>query len=485
MPIKYKDTGRDLIHNQTLVEKLEKNANINSTADMMSEIIAERTKMKASSFLDMIGVLTPVTYYQIVPDSQNNYNVDAESPSDIANDGKKYIKINDFKIKLSSPTNFDNEKDEDQQSYTTGGSFIVLPRTIYPSPGDAFQMVYYGRRILYQVTSAKPITYENDGGFECEYEQMSTKVGADIPEERIVSTKNFVHELIGTTYKSVLTPYEHELLKKFQELYKHLSEVFNNLFYDKVIDSYICRNYDYDRNKKRFEDNNNINSLGVRGGIFRGNLEMDPVYRMSEPREINTEEAVYDNLLNNFIAKHNIFASHEGMLIAIEPKIEIDRVNYKRSVFGCLEGRSVSNYRNTLVSPTKIGVLSNHINSYFVGKYNVIHNDKPLENEELPDFFPKSLVTQLKDGKKTDLYLSCTSKVYSSLESMIIETIVRYVYNSTDDFKDRFLYLYERMDGLYEHDISYANIYYLFPLLGFILDQTLNEMYSTNSLLNE
>ena len=80
--------------------------------------------------------------------------------------------------------------------------------------------------------------------------------------------------------------------------------------------------------------------------------------------------------------------------------------------------------------------------------------------------------------------LKCSDIIYNSLDSMMIETIVRYVYNRKDDFVDRFVYLYENMDNLYEHDISYANIYYLFPLIGFILEKQLEEMYKNNIILN-
>ena len=58
MPIKSKNIGMDLVNNTPLVEQVQNEAIINSVDDMMSEIIAERTKMKATAVLNMVGVMT-------------------------------------------------------------------------------------------------------------------------------------------------------------------------------------------------------------------------------------------------------------------------------------------------------------------------------------------------------------------------------------------------------------------------------------------
>jgi hypothetical protein len=129
-------------------------------------------------------------------------------------------------------------------------------------------------------------------------------------------------------------------------------------------------------------------------------------------------------------------------------------------------------------------MLTPEINAYFVGKFNVIHDDEISSFSELPDFFPQPLVEQIKTGKNRDLNLLFNGTIYNSIESVIIDTIVRFIYKKTDDFVDRFVYLYDNTDNLYEHNISYANIYYLFPMLGFIIERKLEEMYTSNSNLS-
>ena len=482
MPIKYNETGMDLVNATPLLDRVI-DVNPSASEDMMSEILSQKMKMKATSMLNMVGVLTPVTYYQAVADSSNNYNVDASMPSDISYDTKKFIEIKNFKLKLSGATSLNQAGEEEEQSWESQGSAIILPRTIQPNIGDMFIMEYYGRKICYQLTSVNLTSYEMDSGYECEYNIYKTDY--TIPKNQIPSTKIYRHDLIATTYRPILDDAEYGLLTKFRKLYDHLGAIFNSLFYDKTIDSYILRNYDIDKDLKEFKDNTNINTLGKYGGVYRSTIQMDYQNHAVRPRGVGFENAAYDNNLNTFISKNRVFRYYDGLLLSVEPKLGLDRVSYKRSIFGCLEAQSISNYKNTFVSPSRIEILTQNINSYFVGKMNVIHDDHPSPDKGEFELVPESLIIQLKNGKSEDMNVKCTGLVYASLDALIIETIVRYVYKRTDDFIDRFLYLYDNMDNLYEHDISYANIYYLFPMLGFILERTLEEMYNNNIRLDK
>ena len=68
MPIKYNETGMDLVNATPLLDRVI-DVNPSASEDMMSEILSQKMKMKATSMLNMVGVLTPVTYYQAVADS--------------------------------------------------------------------------------------------------------------------------------------------------------------------------------------------------------------------------------------------------------------------------------------------------------------------------------------------------------------------------------------------------------------------------------
>ena len=483
MPVKSNKIGNDLINNNSILDQLKNTENVKAKDEVMSDIIAEKLKMKASSAMHMVGILTPVLYYQAVADGSNNYNVDANGPSDINYDTKKYIEIKDFRVKLSNATNFENANEDDEKSYESNGSMIILPRTIKPNVGDMFIMKYYGRNIAYMVNSVETISMENDSGFECQY--IIYKENYNVPENQITSHKLYRHELVGTSYRPILTSNEYDLLKKFEKVYDHMSDVFNDLFYDRDIDSYLCKNYEKSKCKVKFLDNNNINTLGKRKGVFRASYQGDCMTHTNLPNIIPTEDVIYDNLLNKFVSKNRIFNHYSGLLLSVEPKMGDDRVGYKRSVFGCLEAQSVVNYKNTFVSPTKIEILNPAINAYFVGKLNVIHSDSIIPNDVNYKLFDDLRNGLLMVQKSTDLNTKCTNTVYQSMEAFLVETIVRYVYNKCDDFMDRFKYLYDNIDKLYEHEMSYFDIYYLFPMIGYIISNKLNEIYSNNINLDK
>jgi hypothetical protein len=184
------------------------------------------------------------------------------------------------------------------------------------------------------------------------------------------------------------------------------------------------------------------------------------------------------------MTKNRIFRRYDGVTLSVEALLNLDRVGYKRSIFSCLETRTVANFKNTFVSPINIGYMQHGVPSYLVGKKNVIHSDVPIMDMiEGNSLFPEKLITNIKNGDPKDMNDSCNNKIYSSIESMIIETIVRFVFNKTFDFIDRFEYLYNNIDKLYEHDMKYSDIFYLFPMLGYVIEKSLEEIYSDNILL--
>lgn len=455
----------------------------NNTEDMLSEIVEDRTKMKNTSIMEMVGVLTTVTYYRSVKDPQNNYASDSNGPNNVALDTKKYDEISKFKVKINGAASFGQEGEEDNKSYESSGSLVILPRTIKPVEGDLFIMTYYGRDVCYRISTVETKAFEQDSGFECQYSQY--KEDYRLPESMIASRYIYYHEFVGTTYRPVLTLKEYENIQHLGDLCNHISQVFNDLFYDKTVNGYLYKNYDAQkRGKDYLLDNNNINTLGKRGGLFRGNYDGDSIAYQNRPRVVRKEDIAYDNMLNHFITKNRIFRKYDGVTLSVEALLNLDRVSYKRSIFNCLETRTVANFKNTFVSPINIDFMQHGVPSYLVGKKNVIYSDVPITDASEEEIFPIKLTTKLKDGKQSDdMKDSCNNKMYASIEAMIIETIVRFVYKATDDFIDRFEYLYNNIDKLYEHNIKYSDIYYLFPMLGYVIEKSLEEIYSDNILL--
>lgn len=482
MPIRYDDIGNNgqyLKDTTPLTEKLETKPQYDALSDMMSNIIDEKQKMKNTAAIDMVGALTPIVYYQLVSSADNNYAVSNDSPSDLAIDEKKYKLIKNFKVKFNTPIDASDEGEEGTSSYVTAGSITILPRTIQPNAGDLFVVNYYNRKMCYVIDTVNVKSFEQDSGYECSFNLY--KQDYEPSYDAITGTYNFVQELIGTTYRAVLKPEEHENLIKFQKLYNHLSSVFNSIFYNSDMNVYVIKDYKATYTLKENNYNINSNTLGHLQGYYRAtvNISTSSANRNYVDRD---DHCCYDNFLNEFIAKHRVFRYFDNLLITIDPLLPEDRIAYKRSVFGCVETRSVSNYKNKFVSPIKINVCQPGISPLFVGKTNILHTENLIPNVK-DEVFPSSLIKQLDTGKSADMNISCNDKAYPSLESLIIETITRFVYKKTDDFVDRFKTLYENIDDLYEHKIMAIDIYYLFPLLGYIIEKTIEELYEDNITL--
>lgn len=477
MPIRYDDIGNNgqyLQDKTPLTEKLETKPQYDAISDMMSNIIDEKQRMKNTAAIDMVGALTPVIYYQLVPN--NDYSVASDQPTDVALDEKKYKLIKDFKVKFNGPIDANDEGEEGTKSYITAGTITILPRTIKPNEGDLFVVNYYNKKMCYVIDTVTVKSFEQDSGFECSFNLYKQDF---VPKEgSITGTYTFIQEFVGTTYRAVLKPEEYENLIKFQKLYKHLSTTFNTLFYNSITNIYTINDYKATYSLKENNYNINSNTLGRINGYFRAtkNVFTSPANKSFVDRD---DHCCYDNYLNEFISKNKIFRYFDDLLITIDPLLPEDRIGYKRSVFGCLEARSVSNYKNKFVSPIKINVCQPGIPPLFVGKTNILHLERPIEGIS-DEVFPQSLIKQLETGKSTDMSISCNDKAYPSMESLIIETITRYIYRRTDDFVDRFKALYDNIDDLYEHKMKEINIYYLFPLIGYIIEKTIEELYQDN-----
>ena len=285
MPIKYKDydTDPDNIDTTPIVEKLGEKTKTDAVSDMMTNIIEEKQKMKNTAMMDMAGVLTPVKYYQKVGDYKNNYNVGNSQPNSISINLEKYYEIKDFKVKLTNSVSLEEDGDEDNKSYITTGNLIILPRTIKPNEGDIFIMKYYQRTAAYMISKVDIKSYEEDSGFECEFTLYKENFVMD--PNYIVKTYNYIQELVGTSYRPILTSNEYSNLKKYEDIYNRLSSIFNNLFYDKQINGYFLKN---SNNKPIINENiNNINTLKSRNGLYQGNSHREDRYMDVIPRRVN------------------------------------------------------------------------------------------------------------------------------------------------------------------------------------------------------
>ena len=93
MPVRYDDiglNGQNMQDTTPLVEKIDAKKQYDAVSDMMSNIIDEKQKMKNTAAIDMVGTLTPVTYYQVLAESSANYATNNSQPSDLSINDTKF-----------------------------------------------------------------------------------------------------------------------------------------------------------------------------------------------------------------------------------------------------------------------------------------------------------------------------------------------------------------------------------------------------------
>ena len=193
MPVRYDDIGLNgqyMKDTTPLVEKMDAKKQYDAVSDMMSNIIDEKQKMKNTAAIDMVGTLTPITYYQVIAESSANYTVSNNQPTDLSINETKYNLIKNFKVKFTGPIDNDTEGEEGTKSFVTNGSFIVLPRTIKPNEGDLFIINYYNKKMCYVVNTVNVKSFEQDSGFECQFSLY--KQDYVVPTNQIKGTYEFI-----------------------------------------------------------------------------------------------------------------------------------------------------------------------------------------------------------------------------------------------------------------------------------------------------
>ena len=78
------------------------------------DIIDERLSNKNSAMIDMIGMLTPVTWFhQVVSGPNTQYSMNTSANSDIAFESKKYDVYNNFQVKFDGKIENSDEGDSE------------------------------------------------------------------------------------------------------------------------------------------------------------------------------------------------------------------------------------------------------------------------------------------------------------------------------------------------------------------------------------
>ena len=440
------------------------------------DIIDERLSIKNTSIMDMIGTLTKVTWFHIVTDSkESNYAINTNPINGIAYDDKKFDVYRNFEIKFQEKIDNSDEGDQETiRSYITEGNLVVMPRTIKPYENDMFAMMYLDKLIIYRITSVRVQTMESDPGFNCSFTQF--KSDQYITVDDFIETLNvnndyyFHHELVGSSYRPIITYSEEIYLSKLRKLYEEIGKIFIQNCYDETYNTYFLKYCGEDVPK--ITNNNNIKVRPL------PNADSNKWYQWGlSYHDLFTEDlplSLYDNLLCYFIKRHGIFKNINGTIYVPDTFLPLYEGMYSRSIFSAIEERDKTRFKNKNTFETSIKVQEPGISSMLIGRYNISHLDGSSGSS-----------AQLLSPTLVDLIVSAPSslntpfnqKVYENYSSLIAEIIAIYVLKASSDLREPLMTLHDNISELYSDNVKSENIFYLYPMLGYVISKTLENAF--------
>lgn len=449
-------------------------------------IINEKLNVKNTSVMNMINLTTQVTWYHLVNDGiTSNFAIDTTPVSGIAFDDKKYDIIRNYDVRLDDPFSPTEEGDQETiRSQITEGSLTILPRTIKPNENDMFSLVYLDKLNFYRVTEVTPVSLEQDAGFKCSFSlfESDRHLTEKDFEERLQINRvyQFHMELVGSSYRPIITYDDEEFLTKMRKLYNTVGEIFIENCYDKALNTYFIRYEGKDSSK--ITDINNIYRFhrcpqGCNAPPnYRGYVGVDYHYYELDYVPIN----VYDNLLIYFMKKHRIFEEINKRIVCPDLLLPVYDGMYMRSIFAAVEERDDKRFKNKHTIETAIKVQEPGTSALLVGKYIVSHEDAPSMTSA--QLLSQTLI-DLIVNKPLDLTKPFREKEYNSYSALISEIIAKYVLRISSDHEEPLLALYENMSYLYKDSVMSENIFYLYPLLGYVINRTLEEKFKDNTII--
>ena len=153
----------------------------------------------------------------------------------------KFNKINDFIIYGIERITIDYDAgDNGIEANPVNGEATILPNTITPRPGDYFGINYIKEKNLFKVISVSTDTLDNGANiYKLEYSLCSDGYTAERIEKQVDQCFDFVVTNSGTDFKTIILSTDYELIKTLEQLVQELIISFNNIFFNKYLQTFI------------------------------------------------------------------------------------------------------------------------------------------------------------------------------------------------------------------------------------------------------
>ena len=206
-------------------------------------VLQDRLEVKNTPLSRMTGLKTTVVYYQQKTIGRNDYLVNTAGLNTIDVNKLNFIKIEGFVIICQGDSSYQANSLEMSVDVNVDGEAKVLPKTIQPLVGDRFIMNVGDKNCLFKVTGVNKTTIETDSAYTLNYTLEEDVLGEKYSqvESCVTDVRHFVYAHVGTTFRTIFREDEYIALEKLSKMYNTMSELYNEMFYNKDKNKYVLK----------------------------------------------------------------------------------------------------------------------------------------------------------------------------------------------------------------------------------------------------
>lgn len=448
-------------------------------------VLQDRIDTKKTPLSRMTGLKTSVIYYHQKTTGRNDYVVNTANIGTLDINKLNFIKISDFIIICQGEMSTNTENTEMSVDINVDGELKVLPSTIKPLVNDHFIMFVGDKECLFRVTNVSKTTIETDASYLVSYTLVEDSLNEKRKELEICTTDkyNFVYSHVGTSFRTLFKEEEYVSLEKMEKMYKTMSRLYNELFYDKYKNTYLL---EYDCAEIKDEYGNPLlesDYIEQPYIVALSNEEVKNGVKPKEPKMNNTDvwfgSFFYDRMLIEFITKTGLFTRVGRKIFRISQlQGDLDKW-YSKTIFYAVEHQinKLLRFKYHLPSPVTRVTIASTLNLY--GTVSL----EPLveKTQNGLELYPHDLINYIMWSGIPERSLNNVSiNTYKDMIELMCEVIGMYVNKKENYIVDRLMLMYDKLDEFYSLSIKDQNTFYLFPILSYIIQKIMDRLSSSD-----
>ena len=450
-------------------------------------VLQDRLELKNTPLSRMTGLKSTVIYYQQKTIGRNDYLVNTAGVNTIDVNKLNFIEIKDFVILCQGETSYQSSPTEMSIDVNVDGEAKVLPKTIQPLAGDRFIMSVGDKNCLFKVTGVSKTTIETDAAYAFTYTLEEDILGEKYSEIKkcVTETRHFLYAHVGTSFRTIFREDEYIAIEKLSKLYNTLSELYNEMFYNKDKNTYILRFDSLDikdesgtpLEESRIEHNPMI--VGPADGE-----KYDPrVHGLGDKPTLNNSDTwfgslMYDRMLIEFVTKTKIFNRVKKRIFKVSQLQQDLEHWYNKTVFYALEHQTTKllKYKTFIPAPITRVTIASNLNLF--GTVSLEPSAQSMENTL--GLYPTKLIPDMLWGDEFKSDTDINLNTYNDMIDLICETLGLYTRKKEDCIMSRLLLMYDNFEDFYELSIKDQNTFYLFPMLGYVICKMMDMLSDPN-----